>query len=391
MKLSIDLGGTNVRIAQVENGICLNKMSVPCLAQQDASAVLDQLFQLIKGMMNVQVDGIGIGVPSIVDVEKGIVYNVANISSWKKIHLKDILEKRFMVPVAINNDSNCFTLGESMFGEGKPYAHMVGVTIGTGIGAGVIINHRLYCGQYMGAGEIGSLPYLDSDFEHYCSSSFFKRHDTTGVVVAEKAERGDGAALEIWREFGTHLGNLMKVILFSYAPQAIILGGSIVSAFHFFKDTMKDAMQDFPYKILLDNVKIITSYLKDAKQLHEVEFEIAGIFSGKKEEKQTGLSSDATENTVYMDYESSQYLQGYKPADYKLSAAVYFVSNPNQIDKVINTVKKSKIDWKQTDLVKNSKAFEAVSSSVTSFKQIINVLTFSIIIGSIIVLSLILI
>lgn len=267
MKLSIDLGGTNVRIAQVENGICLNKMSVPCLAQQDASAVLDQLFQLITGMMNVQVDGIGIGVPSIVDVEKGIVYNVANISSWKKIHLKDILEKRFMVPVAINNDSNCFTLGESMFGEGKPYAHMVGVTIGTGIGAGVIINHRLYCGQYMGAGEIGSLPYLDSDFEHYCSSSFFKRHDTTGVVVAEKAERGDGAALEIWREFGTHLGNLMKVILFSYAPQAIILGGSIVSAFHFFKDTMKDAMQDFPYKILLDNVKIITSYLKDASLL----------------------------------------------------------------------------------------------------------------------------
>lgn len=141
-----------------------------------------------------------------------------------------------------------------------------------------------------------------------------------------------------------------------------------------------------------DKIKLKGASLKDedAKQLHEVEFEIAGIFSGKKEEKQTGLSSDATENTVYMDYESSQYLQGYKPADYKLSAAVYFVSNPNQIDKVINTVKKSKIDWKQTDLVKNSKAFEAVSSSVTSFKQIINVLTFSIIIGSIIVLSLIL-
>lgn len=141
-----------------------------------------------------------------------------------------------------------------------------------------------------------------------------------------------------------------------------------------------------------DKLKLKGASLKDedAKQLHEVEFEIAGIFSGKKEEKQTGLSSDATENTVYMDYESSQYLQGYKPADYKLSAAVYFVSNPNQIDKIINTVKKSKIDWKQTDLVKNSKAFEAVSSSVTSFKQIINVLTFSIIIGSISVLSLIL-
>lgn len=65
MKLSIDLGGTNIRIAQVEKGNCLNKVSVPCLAQQDASTVLNQLSQLIRNMMNEQVDGIGIGVPSI--------------------------------------------------------------------------------------------------------------------------------------------------------------------------------------------------------------------------------------------------------------------------------------------------------------------------------------
>jgi len=75
MKLSIDLGGTNIRIAQVEKGNCLNKVSVPCLAQQDASTVLNQLSQLIRNMMNEQVDGIGIGVPSIVDPEKGIVYS----------------------------------------------------------------------------------------------------------------------------------------------------------------------------------------------------------------------------------------------------------------------------------------------------------------------------
>ena len=143
MKLSIDLGGTNIRIAQVEKGNCLNKVSVPCLAQQDASTVLNQLSQLIRNMMNEQVDGIGIGVPSIVDPEKGIVYNVANISSWKEIHLKEILENEFKVAVAINNDSNCFTLGESLYGEGKSYTNMVGVTIGTGIGAGVVIGRRL--------------------------------------------------------------------------------------------------------------------------------------------------------------------------------------------------------------------------------------------------------
>ena len=86
--------------------------------------------------------------------------------------MKEVLEEEFKVAVAVNNDSNCFALGECLFGEGRSFSHMVGITIGTGIGAGVIVGRRLYCGQYVGAGEIGSLPYLDSDFEHYCSSFF---------------------------------------------------------------------------------------------------------------------------------------------------------------------------------------------------------------------------
>lgn len=267
MKLSIDLGGTNIRIAQVENGRCLNQTSVACLSSQDASAILGQLSRLVKSMMNEQVNGIGIGVPSSVDLEKGVVYNATNISSWKEIHLKEYLEKEFEVPVAINNDSNCFALGESLFGNGKPYANMVGVTMGTGIGAGIIIDRRLYCGQCAGAGEIGSLPYLDADFERYCSSFFFKRHDTTGAVVAERARQGDRLAREIWEEFGLHLGNLMKAILFTYAPQAIVVGGGIASAFPFFKAAMEDAMNDFPYKIILDNVKVIASCRKDSSLL----------------------------------------------------------------------------------------------------------------------------
>lgn len=267
MILSIDLGGTNVRIAQVENGRCLNKVSVACPSQQDASTILKLLSQLIESMMNEHVEGIGIGVPSIVDSERGVVYNVANISSWKEIYLKETLKNEFGLPVAINNDSNCFTLGVKMFGEGQPFANMLGVTIGTGIGAGVIIDHHLYGGEYMGAGEIGSLPYLDSNFEHYCSSFFFKQHHTTGAEAAQKANQGDRAALEIWKEFGTHLGNLMKAILFTYAPQAIILGGGIVPAFDLFKEAMENAMQSFPYKVILDNVKVIPSSQKDASLL----------------------------------------------------------------------------------------------------------------------------
>jgi len=267
MKLAIDLGGTNIRIAQVEDGRCLNKVSVPCLAQADSSTVLGQLFQLIERVMNGRIDGIGIGVPSVVDLGKGIVYNVANISSWKEVHLKTILEDRFKVQVAINNDSNCFTLGEKKFGAGQAYANMVGVTIGTGIGAGVIVNHHLYGGEYVGAGEIGALPYLDSDYEHYCSSFFFERYGTTGEIEAKKAKEGVKESLELWRQFGIHMGNLLKVILFTYSPQAIVLGGGIVSAFSLFEETMRDVIKGFPYNVISDKVEVITSHLKDASLL----------------------------------------------------------------------------------------------------------------------------
>ena len=98
---------------------------------------------------------------------------------------------------------------------------MVGVTIGTGIGAGVVIDRHLYGGQYMGAGEIGSFPYLDSDFEHYCSSFLFKRYGTTGAVVAEKAQQGEQTALEIWKEFGRHLGNLIRQFFLPMLPKLL--------------------------------------------------------------------------------------------------------------------------------------------------------------------------
>lgn len=263
MRLAIDLGGTNIRIAQVENGECLNMTSVPCLAQHDAATVLKQLSGLIESVMNDQIEGIGIGVPSIVDAENGIVYNAANISSWKEVHLKKILESEFKVPVAVNNDANCFALGESLFGEGRSFNNMVGVTIGTGIGSGIIINHHLYSGQYTGAGEIGSLPYLDSDFEHYCSSFFFKKHHTTGALLAEKAKQNDVSALEMWNAFGVHFGNLMKAILYAYAPQAIILGGGISAGFSLFEKAMRESMNDYPYKLVLNELQIVLSTKKN--------------------------------------------------------------------------------------------------------------------------------
>lgn len=257
MRIGIDLGGTNVRMAIVSDGEILKKIAEPSLADKSEKETLDHLIAMLHRIMNTNIRCIGIGVPSVVDAERGIVYNAANIPSWKEVHLKQILQKEFNIPVTVNNDCNCFAFGERYYGEGTPYRNIVCVTLGTGVGAGLIINDELYNGNNTGAGEIGSLPYLDSDFEHYCSSLFFThKHNTSGKEVYEKALKGDPDALALWSQIGEHIGNLMNAILFTYDPQAIIIGGGISHAFDFFSKTMLQNMAKFPYPETIKRLKI---------------------------------------------------------------------------------------------------------------------------------------
>lgn len=271
MKITLDLGGTNIRAAIVENGICRNRISQPCRSDASENVVIKQITDMIAYLLNIgsdNCDGIGVGVPSIVDPMKGIVYNACNIPSWKEVHLKEILQKLFNIEARVNNDCNCFALGETYYGSGKGYSDVVGVTLGTGIGCGLIFNGKLYPGIICGAGEMGSLPYLDSDYEHYCSAQWLKdRHSTTGARLAEKAAEGDAGALKIWDEYGYHLGEFTKAILFAYAPQIMVVGGGIAAALPYFHEGWRNSMEKFPYPEILRNFKMVTASHADANLL----------------------------------------------------------------------------------------------------------------------------
>ena len=257
-----------MRVALVDGDAIRRRVIRPCPAQEAEETVTNQLLEQIRQVMTPDVTAIGVGVPSVVDAEKGIVYNVANIPAWREVHLKDILEAEFGIPASINNDSNCFTLGVSVFGEGRAFRNIVGVTMGTGIGAGIIIDGKLYGGRNTGAGEIGSLPYLTADYEHYCSSGFFtKFHQRTGKELGQLASQGDPTALAVWQEFGRHVGNLMQAVLYTYDPEAIILGGGIASAFPYFESAMWEQLAKFPYPETVNHVSIIPSTLEDAALL----------------------------------------------------------------------------------------------------------------------------
>ena len=268
MKIGVDLGGTNIRAGLIDGKTIVKINSIPLMHKHDLDSTLEQLKSIIHSVYNNEVRGIGLGVPSVVDLEKGIVYDVVNIPSWKEVHLRDILEQEFNVPVFVNNDVNSFVLGEKYYGFGQHHKSFVGITLGTGIGSGIVIDNKLYSGNNCGAGEIGYLPYLDHDFEHYCGANFFEKiHNTTAKQTFLDAKNNDPKALELWATFGSHLGVALRSVVYAYDPEAIILGGAISKAFHFFEKQMKVSLNQIYFPNSIKRLKLYISEVEHISML----------------------------------------------------------------------------------------------------------------------------
>ena len=261
--VGVDVGGTNARAGIVRDQELGEVSSIPINPSGSAEEVLNQVCWLIDQTNPGDAHGIGIGVPSVVDLATGIVYDVQNIPSWREVPLKAILEERYSLPVLVNNDANCFALGEAHFGKGVGCRSVIGLIMGTGFAGGIIADGRLYPGKNCGAGEFGMMAYLDSIYEHYCCGQFFTRHRSqTGAEIFQRAVAGDGEALKVFDEFGQHVGEGIKAILYAYDPEMIILGGSVRKAFRFFKDAMWTSIRSFGFPNSIKSLQIEVSELE---------------------------------------------------------------------------------------------------------------------------------
>lgn len=227
-----------------------------------------ELVRHLAPLVTADVAGIGIGVPGLVDEEAGIVHNVQNIPSWREVHLKQHLAGYFDQPVYLTNDANAFAIGEKMYGQGRPYANLVGLALGTGLGAGIIINHQLYSGTLSSAGEFGMIPYLDKTLEDYCSGKFFgQRTGRPGAEWHALAQQGDAEALAVYTEFGRHLGQALHIILYALSPEAIFLGGSVSRGYAFFRGGLAESLEAFPFRQVTDRLVVAPSLIGNAAVL----------------------------------------------------------------------------------------------------------------------------
>jgi glucokinase len=266
--LGIDLGGTRVRVGKVRAGELERTAASPISGHAGAEVVAGEIFRAIDDVFDDEVRGIGCGVPSLVDVARGVVYHVENIPAWREVPLKDDLERRYGVPAYVDNDANAFAVGELHFGQGRGCRNFVGVTLGTGLGAGVVVDGRLYSGANCGAGEIGAMPYRDGTIEQYCAGAFFhRRAGRRGEDVYASARAGDGEALRLFTEYGHELGHAILVVLYAYDPELVVLGGSISRAFDLFAPAMRERLREYAYPHARERLHVACSTIENVAVL----------------------------------------------------------------------------------------------------------------------------
>lgn len=265
MILGLDLGGTQIRGGLVDAHSVSSIHAQRIHSSGSLEAVVQEVYSFIESLINPSVTAIGIGVPGLVDPSTGMIYDVVNIPSWKQVPLGEMMEAHFKMPVFINNDANCFALGEYHFGKGKGLDSMVGLAVGTGLGSGLILNKKLYAGVNGGAGEFGMIKYMGQYHEYYSSGQFFKNiYNEDGETIFKAAKNGDTNAQRMYEEMGAHLGNAIKNILFALDPELIVLGGSVRQAFPFFSTAMWEAVKTFPFQRSLKKLRIEVSELENS-------------------------------------------------------------------------------------------------------------------------------
>jgi len=255
--LGIDLGGGHVRAGLVRKGRVVRAETHLLDNKAGRQKIVRQILDAIDGMFYHSISGIGMGVPAY--VKNGVVFDAGNIPAFQNIDLERTLKARYGVPVALNNDANCFA-----FGQGIQKGILVGLILGTGVGAGIVVDGRILSGSNCGAGEFGRIPFRNGTVEDYCSGKFFIRRGSDGESVAAMAAKGQRAAKQAFSEYGGYLGEALGIIVHSLDPDRIVLGGSVANSYTYFRRSMEASLRHQISGRVLKHLRIAPSAKRHA-------------------------------------------------------------------------------------------------------------------------------
>ncbi|MGQ9559545.1 MAG: ROK family protein [Candidatus Oleimicrobiaceae bacterium] len=255
--IGIDLGGTKMSAAAVDGDGRLvgDLVHRPTGAMRPAEAVVADIASLAREAAQAadiplaQMAGVGIGAPGPLDLRRGMVLTPPNLPTLHHFPLAAALERLVDKPVFLNNDGNCFVLGEALSGAGRGCGIVCGVTLGTGFGGGIVIDGKLFNGATGTAAELWICPFREARFEEYGSSrglaAAFQRIAGITVPPAEifaRAGRGEAEALQAWKEYGANLGLMLSYVVNTLDPDVVVVGGSVSKGWEFFAPALVEAL-----------------------------------------------------------------------------------------------------------------------------------------------------
>ena len=298
--LAVDIGGTKIMTAIITaDGKMLAKDTCPTLADEGRPAVIERLFAAIDGILSQNgilpsgLGGIGIAAAGIIDSGRGLITVSPNLPGWHDVPLKDIVSEKFRVGVFLVNDACGAALGEHRFGAGRGVNNLILLTLGTGIGGGIIINGELYDGVSGSAGEIGHMIVDVNGPECGCGNRGCLEAFASGRAVARDAvERinngeksslvgmssgdiesitaeqvgaaardGDALALDIFSRASGYLGAGMVSLVNIFNPEMLILGGGMAKLDTLFVNPAQRMVAERAFSVSAQAVSIVTAQL----------------------------------------------------------------------------------------------------------------------------------
>lgn len=296
--IGIDIGGMSIKGAAVDsNGRVYEKFSMPFIKGEPGEETIRKLAETVKeyiaanGLEN-KIAGIGLGSPGTLDIKNGVV-NYANNLGWENLHVADIFHEILPYPVRLTNDANAASLGEAKFGAGKSYDNIIMLTLGTGVGGGIIINGKLYEGNEGKGAELGhSVIVVDGEqctcgrkgcLETYASATALIRETKKamhtnrrslmwkicpdidlvgGKVPFEAAKQGDKVAIDVLDNYIKYLGEGILNFCNIFRPNVVVLSGGIANAGDYLFDRVNKYIADrnYGYK-MTPEVKVVPAEL----------------------------------------------------------------------------------------------------------------------------------
>jgi glucokinase len=288
--IGLDLGGTNIRAAAVAGeGEILHRIKIPTEVVMGRERVIENILRVINtiksGLKGIKLSSIGMGIPGIIFFDKGIVAKSPNFPDWIDFNLRERLSKNLALPFYIDNDANLAAVGEGWFGAGKEFNSFCMLTLGTGVGGGIVLNKEIWRGEYGMAGELGHITiYPDGHpcncgnrgcLEQYASATGIVRmamekseiqnpkSEITADKIYQLAKKGDRDSIEIFQRMGRILGIGIADIVNILNIELFVLGGGVADAWNFFIQSTLDEVKKRTYRITGERVKVVKAELGD--------------------------------------------------------------------------------------------------------------------------------